>query len=192
MTTRKATAAELFHNLTLAFRQLPPYEYENAYPVKTLALIETPFWKLTPEQKEKRLAMIERGLAEGTVENRHVRLMAMRTEHRYLLTPAYVRLATVNLYSDMLPGLPDEPGAEIIAQVMWEAIYRLFTASDVLQVPWSDAPESQHLRCIEYVRNLLTGTAITKYGDPAARALSFGIMMTFSDTPDVFYQQLVA
>lgn len=192
MSTRKATAAELFHNLTLAFRQVPQFEYEYAYPAKTLALIETPFWRLTPDQLAQRLEMIDRGMAESTVENRRVRLMAMRPEHRYLLIPAYVRLAAVTAYADLSASLPEVPAIADLGPVIWTALHALDSARDMNTPEWAQIDEKVRSVYIAQMEANFESATLSPYTNPAKAAVWLAMFMTFSTTPDVFYKQLVA
>lgn len=192
MITRKATAAELFHNLTLAFRQDPQFEYEYAYPADTLALIETPYWQLTPEQLAQRLVMIDRGLNESTLENRRVRLMAMRTEHRYLLIPAYVRLAAVAAYAEIAAGLSDTPTIAELMPVIWAAVYALDSARNMNTEEWDQLEPGVQSLHAQAVAESFAGQQLSRFTSDAKRAVWLGMFMTFSDTPDVFYKLLVA
>ncbi|MGC0875090.1 hypothetical protein WKG92_19640 [Pantoea agglomerans] len=192
MTTRKASTAELFHNLTMAFRHDPQFQYEYSYPPDTLALITTPYWKLSNEQLAQRLVMIDGGQKESTVENRRVRLMAMRPEHRYLLIPAYVRLAAVTAYADIAPGLSDTPTIAELMPVIWAAVYALDSAREMNTEEWDQLEPGVQSVHAEAVAELFNGQQLSRFTSDAKRAAWLGMFMTFSDTPDTFYQLLVA
>jgi len=187
MSNRKATHFELFHNLNMALREDPQFSYEYDYSRETRTLMETPYWRLTPSQRTTRNTMIEQTMANATAEDTRVRMMAMRPEHRYLLVPAYICLATTEFYMDMKDSLSDELETVDLMPVMWSAIYALNLGRDMSTDAWSEMSPADQLTQIKWVEKVLSTVKLSRYITDASRAVWLGLFVTFSDIPDDFY-----
>lgn len=188
MSNRKATHFELFHNLTMALREDPQFQYEYSYSRETLMLIETPYWRLTPSQRSTRNTMIEQVMANATAEDTRVRMMAMRPEHRYMLVPTYVCQAATEFYMEMKDSLPDEPETIQLMPVMWSAICALNLAREMPTDRWNEmSPADQHTQT-NWVEKVLSTVKLSRYIIDASRAVWLGLFVTFSDSPDDFYE----
>lgn len=187
MSNRKVTHFELFHNLNMALREDPQFSYEYDYSRETRTLMETPYWRLTPSQRTTRNTMIEQTMANATAEDTRVRMMAMRPEHRYLLIPAYICLATTEFYMDMKDSLSDEPETVDLMPVMWSAIYALNLGRDMSTDVWSEMSPVDQLTQTKWVEKVLSTVKLSRYITDASRAVWLGLFVTFSDIPDDFY-----
>lgn len=192
MSNRKTTHFELFHNLTMALREDPQFQYEYSYSRETLMLIETPYWRLTPSQRSTRNTMIAQVMANATAEDTRVRMMAMRPEHRYMLVPTYVCQAATEFYMDMKDSLPDEPETIQLMPVMWSAICALNLAREMPTDKWTEmSPADQHTQT-KWVEKVLSTVKLSRYITDASRAVWLGLFVTFSDSPDDFYELMEA
>lgn len=187
MSNRKITHFELFHNLNMAMREDTQFSYEYDYSRETRTLMETPYWRLTPSQRTSRNAMIELTMANATAENTRVRMMAMRPEHRYLLIPTYVCLATAEYYLEVKDSLSNEPATVDLMPVMWAAIYALNLGRDMSTDVWSTMSLADQLTQTKWVEKVLSTVKLSRYITDASRAVWLGLFVTFSDTPDDFY-----
>ena len=187
MSNRKTTHFELFHNLNMAMREDTQFSYEYDYSRETRTLMETPYWRLTPSQRNSRNAMIEQTMANATAENTRVRMMAMRPEHRYLLIPTYVCLATAEYYLEVKDSLSDEPTTVDLMPVMWAAIYALNLGRDMSTDVWSTMSPADQLTQTKWVEKVLSTVKLSRYITDASRAVWLGLFVTFSDIPDDFY-----
>lgn len=192
MNTRKATPFELFHNLTLAFREDPQFQYEYNYSAATLALIETPYWRLTPAQQAERNAMIEQTMANGSAEDTRVRLMAMRPEHRYMLIPSYVCQAATEFYRQQLGTVTEEPETVDLMPIIWSAVYALDLAREMPVQKWNQMTLAEQRSQLKAVDKALSTLKLSRYVTDASRAVWLGLFMTFSDSPDDFYDLLIS
>ncbi|MDH2069501.1 hypothetical protein [Pantoea sp. GD03673] len=188
MSNRKASHFELFHNLNMAMREDPQFSYEYDYSRETRTLMETPYWRLTPSQRTTRNTMIEQTMANATAEDTRVRMMAMRPEHRYLLIPNYICLATTEFYMEVQGSLSDEPETADLMPVMWSAIYALNLGRGMSTDVWSEMSPADQLAQIKWVQKVLSTVKLSRYITDASRAVWLGLFVTFSDIPDDFYE----
>ncbi|MBS6033997.1 MAG: hypothetical protein KIB40_12765 [Pantoea sp.] len=187
MSNRKASHFELFHNLNMALREDPQFSYEYDYSRETRTLMGTPYWRLTPSQRTSRNTMIEQTMANATAEDTRVRMMAMRPEHRYLLIPTYICLATTEFYQEMQDSLSDEPETVDLMPVMWAAIYALNLGRDMSTDVWKEMSRADQLTQVKWVQKVLSTVKLSRYITDASRAVWLGLFVTFSDIPDDFY-----
>lgn len=188
MSNRKTSHFELFHNLNMAMREDPQFSYEYDYSRETRTLIETPYWRLTPSQRTSRNAMIEQTMANATAEDTRVRMMAMRPEHRYMLIPTYVCLATTEYYLEVKDALSDAPATANLMPLMWAAIYALNLGRNMSTDVWSEMSPADQLAQTKWVEKVLSTLKLSRYITDASRAVWLGLFVTFSDIPDDFYE----
>lgn len=188
MSNRKPTHFELFHNLNMALREDPQFQYEYNYSRETRTLIETPYWRLTPSQRTTRNTMIEQTMANATAEGTRVRMMAMRPEHRYMLIPAYICQAATEFYMYMKDSLSDEPETIELMPVMWSAIYALNLGRDMSTDAWSEMSPADQQTQAKWVEKVLSTVKLSRYITDASRAVWLALFVTFSDIPDDFYE----
>lgn len=132
--------------------------------------------------------MIEQVMANATAEDTRVRMMAMRPEHRYMLVPTYVCQAATEFYMDMKDSLPDEPETIQLMPVMWSAICALNLAREMPTDKWNEmSPADQHAQT-KWVEKVLSTVKLSRYITDASRAVWLGLFVTFSDSPDDFYE----
>jgi len=190
MSNRKPTAFELFHNLSMALREDPQFQYEYNYSSETRVLLETPYWRFTPSQRATRNIMIEQIMANATAEDTRVRLMAMRPESRYMLTPTYVCQVAYEFYLEVQAELPDEPETVDLMPVMWATMYALNLAREMATEKWDEMSPLDQRTQTKWVSNVLSTVKMSRYITDASRAVWLGMFMSFSDIPDDFYELL--